>query len=580
MAEESTKLRPGENGTSTAMEEIRRLLLFPEQTQIRLLQERTEDPEFNAEMVSKVLPEAAALRSRQDHKLTTALLPTVEDAIALSVKKRPEILAGAIFPLLGPAIRKAIAAALSAMVNSMNRTLEESLSPRSLKWRFEAWRTGKPFAEVVLLRTLEYRVEQVLLIHRRNGLLLQHAMMTALPAPGADTISAMLTAIQDFVHDSFRVESNEEVEALQVGDLRVWVESGPQAILAAVIRGEAPSDLRTVMQETIETVHREYASELERFDGDSSPFNRCRDLLETLLTSRFQEKRSSSQRAFWIAAGVGTVLVVALLYRPLLQRHRWKSYLDDLRKQPGIVVVDADAGLGKHHLVGLRDPLSADPAALLRADRVNPQDVTAQWEPYASSYAGFVLTRAKNMLAPPDSVSLHVEDGVLYASGTAPKQWIEAAQKQFRSLGGIYRYDDAGLRQTVKLSFGAAVRQLESESVDFELGSARLSQEARRSLARVVQQAQQVLSEAAQAKQQASIHVIGEADQTGDARRNEDLSLQRANAVMSYLESAGLESKYFSVRGIGSRVESGGERAGEAMGTLRKVIFHVDVKDR
>ena len=44
-------------------------------------------------------------------------------------------LVDALFPVMGPAIRKAISEALSGMVQSMNRTLEHSISVQGLKWR-------------------------------------------------------------------------------------------------------------------------------------------------------------------------------------------------------------------------------------------------------------------------------------------------------------------------------------------------------------------------------------------------------------------------------------------------------------
>ena len=66
-----------------------------------------------------------------------------------------------------------------------------------------AWRTGKSFAEVVLLNTLVYRVEQVFLIHAQTGLLLQHVVADAVTAQDADMVSGMLTAIRDFARDSF-----------------------------------------------------------------------------------------------------------------------------------------------------------------------------------------------------------------------------------------------------------------------------------------------------------------------------------------------------------------------------------------
>ena len=137
-----------------------------------------------------------------------------------------------------------LAASLSSMLESMNQTLEHSVSWRALQWRLTALRTGKSFAEIVLLNTLVYRVEQVFLIERDSGLLLQHVKSNAVTAKYADMVSGMLTAIRDFARDSFRVSEDEGLDRFQVGDLSVLVEQGPHAILAAVVRGTPPPELR------------------------------------------------------------------------------------------------------------------------------------------------------------------------------------------------------------------------------------------------------------------------------------------------------------------------------------------------
>ena len=188
-----------------------------------------------------------------DPQLARALTPPLEEAITASVKRNPKPLADALFPVMGPAIRKAVSASLAGMVESLNRTLEQALSRRSIRWRLEAMRTGKSFAEVVLLKTLLYRVEQVFLIDRRSGLLLQHVQAGSGVVQDADMVSGMLTAIRDFVQDSFKVGEADSLEALKVGELSVWIEPGPHAIVAAVIRGSAPRDFRPTLQDAVET---------------------------------------------------------------------------------------------------------------------------------------------------------------------------------------------------------------------------------------------------------------------------------------------------------------------------------------
>ena len=101
------------------LNELRRLIVGPEQTQLRRLQERVDGLTLHAEQVSQVLPEAIHLRSRQDHQLTNALLGLVEEALHTSVRKNPRVLLDMLFPLVGPAIHEAIASALRSMISTI-----------------------------------------------------------------------------------------------------------------------------------------------------------------------------------------------------------------------------------------------------------------------------------------------------------------------------------------------------------------------------------------------------------------------------------------------------------------------------
>lgn len=182
---------PGRGAVDEArFAELRRLIVGPEQVELRALRTRVTDPSLRLRDVSLVLPDAIAERAG-DPKLARALAPPIEEAITASVRRDPRPLADALFPAIGPAIRKAIAHTLASMMESLNRTVEQSVSWRAVRWRWTALRTGKPFAEIVLLETLQYRVEQLLLIHRETGLLLQHVTSEASSTHDADQVSAM-----------------------------------------------------------------------------------------------------------------------------------------------------------------------------------------------------------------------------------------------------------------------------------------------------------------------------------------------------------------------------------------------------
>ena len=191
-----------ERSKDESFAELRSIIVGPEQRELQALQEHVRDPGIQTRGISRVLPDAIALRSN-DPQLTRALAPSIEEAITASVRRDPRPLADALFPVIGPAIRKAIAHTLSSMMETVNRSVEQSISWRAVQWRWTAFRTGKPFAEIVLLNTVQYRVEQVFLIHADTGLVLQHVSADAGVAEDPDQVSAMLTAIRDFVRDSF-----------------------------------------------------------------------------------------------------------------------------------------------------------------------------------------------------------------------------------------------------------------------------------------------------------------------------------------------------------------------------------------
>jgi OOP family OmpA-OmpF porin len=278
--------------------------------------------------------EAIVHRASQDEKIARALAPTVEKAIESSIKRHRKVLVDVLFPVMGPAIRKAVTAAIQGMVQSFDRTLEYSLSPRGLRWRLEALRTKKPFGEVALLHTLLYQVEQVFLIDRKSSLVIQHVVSRDVKTHDPDLVAGMLSAIRDFVHDSFHLEKEESLDALSLGsDRTIWVEQGPQALLAAVIRGIPPSEVRLTLRETLDSIHLEHGEALEDFDGDSTPLEVVRPDLENCLQARYKPKPKRAFPLFWAISGTAVALVGLLLFLSIRGHRRWSHYLGrrDLR---------------------------------------------------------------------------------------------------------------------------------------------------------------------------------------------------------------------------------------------------------
>src|SRR6202021_3448520 len=163
--------RDGDSPDTHAYEELRHLIVGPEREGLKEIQERLDDTGRRIDDVSSVVAEAIQKRREQGdtQALSEALAPTIQDTLRESVRRDPHVLADALFPVMGPAIRKSITETLRSMLESFNEALDNSFSARGIQWRIEAMRTGRPFAEIVMMRRLLHRVEQVLRMHREPG---------------------------------------------------------------------------------------------------------------------------------------------------------------------------------------------------------------------------------------------------------------------------------------------------------------------------------------------------------------------------------------------------------------------------
>ena len=406
------------------------------------------------EAISQVLPAAIIEAQRQNPQLlTSSVITTVENAIHDSVHQDRNILSESLFPVIGPSTRKSISSAIGELIQSLNQTLEYSLSLRSFKWRLEARRTGKSFAEVVLLRTLIYQVEQVFFIHNETGLLLQQVSAETAATKDPDLISAMMTAIQDFVSDSFVLpEGDNALGVLEVGELSVWIEDGPLATIACVIRGVAPESLHTTMQETLERLHQLFDAPLRFFDGDAAVFEASTPYLQDCFQSQFTRKTEDEKTPFVIAKKqkvIGSLLTGICLFGLIgwltLNRQayiQWTDYVESLNSEPGIVVLSQQRSGGRYELRGLRDPLSQDPLAILESTRIDADQVEMEWQPYLSLDKAFIEHRLLALLNPPPTVSMRLsESGVLELRGTAPTAWIQWAKEVCDRTAGIEGWD-------------------------------------------------------------------------------------------------------------------------------------------
>ena len=542
---------------------LRQLMFQRELALLEQLNARLDDPNLHAKDVSNVVAEALLLRAHKDDKLARVLEPLVGKIFKHSLGKDRYAFANVLFPIMGPAIRRSIAETFRSMLESLNKSVEMSLSWKGLRWRIEAWRTGKPFSEVVLLHTLVYRVEQIFFIHGATGLVLAHVVDDGVASQDADMVSAMLTAIQDFVRDCFTGDKDSSLEQLQLEEFTILVEKSPLAYLACVVRGTPPVEFRQKLRSTLELLLVDCGDALDDYNGDSTPFLPARRLLEDCLESRFVEEGQALP--FWIKAlPVAVALVIALglglwFYakyesalaeekarqieeeRTLAQKQAREAVVGALRREPGILVMDVSARKDQPWgLLCLRDELARPFATVIQEAGGRPEDFIVSSAPYVSFEPEIVTLRVKQDLVPPEGVRVEYQgNGILRLSGEAPLQWILRAKQEGRIVAGIKKVVIDDLNDPRLAGLLAMVKEVESTIMEFPLGREIPVPADLPKLEKAVETLTKIETLARQMGITVGLAVYGYADASGRDKRNFELSQGRARTLAAMLYARG-----------------------------------------
>ncbi len=472
--------------------ELRALLLGQQLVELEALRKRLDDPEVRADELSQILGKAVVLSVKRDGGLQRSLYPVVEQALKISIHKNPGLLATSLAPIIGDAVRKAVANALRDMTESINYMMERSLSWESLKWRLEARRTGRSLGDVALARSLRYKVQQVFLIQRDTGSVLQYVKAPGEGIREAELASSMLTALGDFVTDAFDTRRSQRFEGLDIGEFKLWVDHGPQALLAGTIRGSPPAELKNVFARENELIHSEFAGALESFGGDASIFDGARPHLQNCLLG--QSVGSQKPSRWWLAAVAALLIaILALGYFAYRRNSRWDHYMARLKSEPGIVVTGSDKGWRHYSVVGLRDPLATDPVKLAADFGIAPDKLQARFEPYQSLDDSFVRER----------------------------------------------------------EFEAGKQQIEEQIVLFPVSSSLLLPDQSLRLENIEEELNKLQDSARELGRSIHVNIYGRADQTGAESKNTTLSKDRAERVRDALLERGVAPEMMTPIGLG-----------------------------
>ncbi|MGE0631015.1 MAG: hypothetical protein AB7O96_01315 [Pseudobdellovibrionaceae bacterium] len=299
--------------------------------------------------LSTVLPDALRLSVAQNNKIETTFSPMVEKAMGRSVVKNRDKMAHIIFPLMGPAIRKAVAEAFKNWVQSVQIVVEQAFSWQGLKWRYESYVTGVTLAEVVLKHCLVYRIDHIFLIHRKSANILQQVHASGAVEMDRLTFSGMLEAVKDFAEDVFLKSEKIQLESIELGNLKILITEGPDALIAAVARGTIPSSVTQKICEISTDIFSRFSNELAKENPSPSLFISCDEALEECLleqkTDFANEKARRTGPFLYMAAGIGVLLVLLVIYSMISEyslRSRFKEFQTLSAQQKDVLVTGVE----------------------------------------------------------------------------------------------------------------------------------------------------------------------------------------------------------------------------------------------
>jgi hypothetical protein len=111
----------------------------------------------------------------------------------------------------------------------------------------------------------------------------------------ADIMASMLTAVQAFIKDSVGMESGTELGAMEYGNNKILLQKGKYVVLATVIEGTEPEDLRDEMRNTVSNIEGEFGPALASWDGMATRLAGARKFLGQLGDYRAAEAAAAGK---------------------------------------------------------------------------------------------------------------------------------------------------------------------------------------------------------------------------------------------------------------------------------------------
>ncbi|MCK4757277.1 MAG: AAA family ATPase, partial [Thermoplasmata archaeon] len=146
--------------------------------------------------------------------------------------------------------------------------------------------------DVPLFQEQEYVSFTALFAVDRSGLLVAQSSSDTNDMD-ADIFAGMLSAVQDFVRDSFggTKEHKTGLGRLEYGDMKIMIEHGPHLFLTAVFKGIEHPDMTNTLRIAVNSIEEECGATLESWSGNLENVAQIQEKISSLANVKFMVRK-------------------------------------------------------------------------------------------------------------------------------------------------------------------------------------------------------------------------------------------------------------------------------------------------
>jgi hypothetical protein len=139
---------------------------------------------------------------------------------------------------------------------------------------FMVWRSSPTIVDEVFLMT-------------PNGMLLKHYTRRLRPDQDQDIMAGMLTAVQNFVRESFD-EAGGKLNEIKFENYDILISHSKNVVIAAIISTKKPERLRSQLKIATDDLEKEFGEKISHWSGDKKELGDVDLIMKRFLSGKYR----------------------------------------------------------------------------------------------------------------------------------------------------------------------------------------------------------------------------------------------------------------------------------------------------